>query len=169
MGMNSITKENAINLNNWLPADNFLIRTPTLSLNDYYNNVKDIKTQKTLNDWVLNLINNSIIMEAIYVASPSLYQSLQIWNNINDQKRKEQIAISLNNYLIRMTSRTTPFGLFSSVTVGEFGNETFINTNPLNHSVKRCKPDMQWLYKLIRKLEKDNSIFLGLNVMCNEL
>ncbi|MCY9135594.1 lantibiotic dehydratase family protein, partial [Bacillus atrophaeus] len=100
--------------------------------------------------------------------SPSLYQSLQIWNNINDQKRKEQIAISLNNYLIRMTSRTTPFGLFSSVTVGEFGNETFINTNPLNHSVKRCKPDMQWLYKLIRKLEKDNSIFLGLNVMCNE-
>ncbi|MCZ4248660.1 lantibiotic dehydratase [Bacillus amyloliquefaciens] len=169
MGMKSISKENVTELNNWIPSNDFLIRTPTLPLNDYYNNMKDIKTKKALNDWVLNLINNSIIMEAIYVASPSLYQSLQIWNNINDHKRKEQIAISLNNYLIRMTSRTTPFGLFSSVTVGEFGNETSININPLNNVVKRCKPDMQWVYKLVRKLENDNSIFIELNVMCNQL
>ncbi|MDQ8091284.1 MULTISPECIES: lantibiotic dehydratase [Bacillus amyloliquefaciens group] len=167
--MKSISKKNVTDLNNWIPSNDFLVRTPTLSLNDYYNNMKDIKTKKALNDWVLNLINNSIIMEAIYVASPSLYQSLQIWNNINDHKRKEQIAISLNNYLIRMTSRTTPFGLFSSVTVGEFGNETSININPLNNVIKRCKPDMQWVYKLVRELENDNSIFIELNVMCNQL
>ena len=68
-----------------------------------------------------------------------------------------------------MTSRTTPFGLFSSVTVGEFGNETSININPLNNVIKRCKPDMQWVYKLVRELENDNSIFIELNVMCNQL
>lgn len=68
-----------------------------------------------------------------------------------------------------MTSRTTPFGLFSSVTVGRFENETSINIDPLVHNIKKCNPDMNWLYKLIKKLEKENSIFLELNVKFNNL
>ncbi|MCP8625986.1 lantibiotic dehydratase, partial [Bacillus subtilis] len=169
--MKSLKKDSLKNIEQkWFSLDSFFIRTPTLSLTFLENYLhKMINGKESYSNWVKDLINNPIFMEAIYIASPSLYENLKYWKNITDKKRKEQIAISLNNYLLRMTSRTTPFGLFSSVTVGRFENETSINIDPLVHNIKKCNPDMNWLYKLIKKLEKENSIFLELNVKFNNL
>ena len=62
-----------------------------------------------------------LIREALAIASPTLYQAL-----IN-HKEDKQIHSSLLKYFSRMTSRSTPYGLFSFVSLGSFGQSDGIS------------------------------------------
>ncbi len=58
-----------------------------------------------------------IVQEAIFIASPALYETLQeyLQGNVHD-KKNDKLAISLAKYLLRMCYRCTPFGLFAGIT-----------------------------------------------------
>lgn len=136
--------------------DKFIFRTPAISFVD----TKDIITdgEKLLKFF----ISSSYIQEAIYLASPILFEELQKLQKriIKNEIEVEKILFSLNRYIRRMSTRCTPFGLFAGCGIGEIGDETNIT---LQETICRTtRLDMYYLCKLydslIRKKELKDKI-----------
>jgi lantibiotic biosynthesis protein len=131
----------------WLyePAPYVLLRIPSLSLDDYRNLSDLTKTIMGLHG-TTEPCNG--VREALAVASPSFVQSL-------DERRQRQssdLIRKLIRYLIRMSTRPVPFGLFAKVALVEIGKCTNLRVAnlPDTHSVR---PDMEWLWRFVRGLE----------------
>ena len=61
-------------------------------------------------------------------------------------------AGKLLRYLIRMSTRPTPYGLFAGVALAEWGPETDLSLAPVRPRT-RTRPDMAWLLRLVMKAE----------------
>lgn len=77
---------------------------------------------------VKDVWQNYIFRQAVLCASESLYNSMNdyIHGKISDPKWQKQIELSISQYWMRMSTRATPFGLFSSVGIGsteQFGTD----------------------------------------------
>lgn len=104
-----------------LPFETIVLRTP------YYGwtNIEQINSNE---DVVNKLLLNHEFMEAIMIASPSLYhQAIRMLNNELDEKRSSRILLSLYKYYTRMAKRCTPFGKFAGCSVLKFGEKTHVN------------------------------------------
>ncbi|WP_160675925.1 lantibiotic dehydratase [Clostridium sp. C8-1-8] len=99
-------------------------------------------------DCIEEVLKDNYFKEAIKVASPSLYDSI----------KKQKFNGSVNNvvmkYYSRISTRTTPFGLFSGVSIGSFDDNTAVSYDDDNFN-KRIRVDYEWLVKLIKKIEID--------------
>lgn len=112
-----------MNHNDYLPFKSFILRTPTFS----YEALGEILGDK---DKFIELLNNPVFVDAISIASPSLASSISNYQNEGNSKRG-RIEESLTRYLERMSTRSTPFGLFSSVTIGHVSKNTKLQVNSL--------------------------------------
>ena len=65
------------------------------------------------------LINDELFREAIYLATPSLYEALSKEDSSDFSSLPDKVRISLFKYIIRITCRPTPFGLFAGCGTGE--------------------------------------------------
>ncbi|MFD8790210.1 lantibiotic dehydratase [Streptomyces vinaceus] len=104
------------------------------------------------------------VRAAISVASSSLMDALI--RTRRDDWGAERIRAKLMRYLIRMSTRPTPFGLFSGVSLSEWGEVTDLalaNCSPRT----RTRPDMEWLLDFITALENDESIRPSLTLRLN--
>ncbi len=109
--------------------------------------------------------NNSLFKNAIFIASYDLHNSVKNFDKMSE-KDKKKTSLSLIKYLIRMSSRTTPFGLFSSVGWGNFKDKTLLNFNP-NFLEKKCRLSFECLFKLIESIHSKKQIVNNLKVMLN--
>jgi lantibiotic biosynthesis protein len=84
------------------------------------------------------------------VGSPSLYEAL----NRADRSGKHDpdTAAKLLRYLIRMSTRPTPYGLFAGVALAAWGPRTDLALAP-GRPRTRTRPDMAWLLGLVFELE----------------
>ncbi len=130
--------------------DKYVLRTPLLSMDTISNiNINKLK----------DLISKPIIREAIYIASHELHIETEKYlnNEINDPKRKKKLEHALLRYLIRMSYRCTPFGLFAGCSLGKFTNETKVSLNSINKYSRHTRLDMHYLCNLSNDLSKDNN------------
>ena len=97
-----------------------------------------------------------IAKEAIAVASPSLLASLN--RSELPHRRQRQVQSSLLKYLIRMRSRTTPFGLFSGIAQVKVGASTDLRLAASSQHRHRTRLDMAWLLSYIKQLEQEPTI-----------
>ena len=82
---------------------------------------------------VQKLLENEFIYEAIYLASPSLiYQLETIHHEKTDSKKIDRALLAFSKYFLRMSTRPTPFGLFSGVFIGKFCEKTEVNIDTIN-------------------------------------
>ncbi|UMR37247.1 lantibiotic dehydratase [Paenibacillus polymyxa] len=163
----------------WFSAcDYFLIRAPLLPLEQYFEvfSDQDVDSHLSLEEITrrLKLVSReAVIREAISLASPSLMQFLHYLNDddaLEDKGELQKYEKTLNSfyrYFIRMTTRTTPFGLFSGVGQGICKDTTHLDIGTYHQHLKRARPDMEWIYKIIRKMESDPVIFDQLKVFLN--
>jgi lantibiotic biosynthesis protein len=104
---------------------------------------------------------NLLFQEAIAIGSFDLHQSLK--KGIN-----KKASISLMKYLIRMSTRATPFGLFSSLGWGSFNDKSTILFDP-SFLKKKIRLSMECLEKLIEEIHKDKNLIKNIKVMLNPL
>lgn len=100
------------------------------------------------------LIHDPNFMEAIYIASPSLYNACIKYRNglILIEKEIVKFKYSLYKYYSRMHNRCTPFGLFSSCRLTNWkkgGSEVIIDHSDLN---RHTRLDMHYLCALAAHL-----------------
>lgn len=135
-------------------ADFFMLRRPTL-------NLQTEKELSSTHDLMQFYHASQLFQEAVAIASPSLHQS------IRNCKSSQKSATSLLKYLIRMSSRPVPFGLFAAVGWGRFGNETHIDSDR-SHLKKRARLNMGWLFDFLHStILRDREVVQYLDVLIN--
>jgi len=126
--------------------DKLILRTPLFSIN--------------------NEISQKLFLEALYIASPGLYNEyirLRLNDNIPfDQldKPSQKVMISYFKYLQRAKSRPTPYGLFAAISGCHFSQEpTQLITLPGTTGLQRAtRIDMNVLCSLAQELVKSRDI-----------
>ncbi|MDC7783999.1 lantibiotic dehydratase [Priestia megaterium] len=168
----NLTKDNTNNLYN--AADLFMLRTPVLPLSTYLELVSDndLNPEQNYYAWFLKLkkmiMDNSTAREALLVSSPSLYNSLISFEDVNNKKKLRHLVNGLAKYMIRMSTRSTPFGLCSSVSVGSFEDTAKLPPVKSEDYYKRARPDMEWLLKIISEIEMKDDVIDSLEVCSNQ-
>src|SRR5690606_26579118 len=141
--------------NRYNSFSNYILRTPLLSF-DFYKELtskENISTEK-----LKEVFKNLIIREAIFLASPVLYEELVKWEQgeINDTKQKDKMIFSFLKYPSRMSSRCTPFGLFAGCELGNIeNNNTNIVLKGIEENKRPTRLDMNYLVALSKNLAKN--------------
>ncbi|SHJ16417.1 thiopeptide-type bacteriocin biosynthesis domain-containing protein [Clostridium cavendishii DSM 21758] len=147
----------------------FMMRSAILSFENYKEIFDNELSIDEIKYKLISKVNIPEIKEAILISSSSLDQAIDRMNNEKDMNKKDQVLSSILKYIIRMSSRTTPYGLFSGVTIGEFGQSTELTINDIKLHKKRARPDMEWLYGVMRILEEDEKILNKLMIKANPI
>ncbi|WP_293306591.1 lantibiotic dehydratase [Pedobacter sp. UBA5917] len=92
------------------------------------------------------------VMEAIYLASPTLCEQLVQGN----KKESEKLWVSLYKYISRMSSRCTPFGLFAGISTIKWGGDTAIEVS--ENIRRKTRLDMAYLCKLAEDISKNPTV-----------
>ncbi|WP_299618587.1 lantibiotic dehydratase family protein [uncultured Tenacibaculum sp.] len=121
---------------------NYCLRTPFYSLNFYQNltSKKDFSLDDLKKYWAEN-----VFRESIFLASPELYSEIEkVVKSNTHSKKNERIFQSVFKYLIRASSRCTPFGLFSQISLNSVEGK-----KPTTNSFKRrTNFDTNYLFSL---------------------
>lgn len=149
----------------YLASDYFMVRNSLLTLKDYENIFSE---SRNIKDNLGILFNQPSLSEALIVASRSLSKAFLSNGLDSGGKASEQIIESLLKYSIRLSTRPTPFGLFSGISKGRFGSSSEIVVSDISKHSKRARPDMEWLYGFIKSVETNSEIRRNLRVRFND-
>jgi class I lanthipeptide synthase len=106
-----------------------------------------------------------LVRTALAVGSRDLLGGLERPGS-HGPKETRRLRAKLQRYLIRMSTRPTPYGLFAGVGLAELGDATDLriaDTPPRT----RTRPDMQWLLELVGRLEAQPAVRRRLRVFAN--
>lgn len=120
--------------------DNFIVRTPLFSVLE----LKKIFSDNTDTGALQKNFEEKVFKEAIYLASPILYEEIEKSNS------KAKLNNALLKYFIRMSTRSTPFGLFSGVGLAKFDEQSLLFSN--GQKLRDTKADMHFLFSLSNHL-----------------
>ncbi len=154
-------------------ASFFVLRTPLLPITDFIDWGKGLESYKNLNDKqklqisiekdelilrkrLQSIVDKKEVDEAIFIANPSLHENIPHWklcDTTKKDKKSKKIEKSIINYFCRMTSRSTPFGLFAGISIGFVGKNTKIQLKSKDHYKRHSSLDMQYLSSVIEFIE----------------
>lgn len=102
------------------------------------------------------LVADPAVREALYVASPELDAQIDAWV----AAPADHIAVerALVRYVTRMSARSTPFGLFSSVAVADVGEHSTLDLAPRCAAIRHTRLDNDLLFALCTDLVKDRGV-----------
>jgi len=152
--------------------EEYVVRTPLFSRRNF----QEMAEKEAFSDAeLLEICSNAVFQEAIYLASPDLYKELKSWLDSEKElssSQHQKLKNTILKYYIRMSTRCTPFGLFSGVGLGKFSNENLKQFNQEtinkqktgnkqqsnNNQLRDTKLDMHLLVSLAKTLEKNSDI-----------
>ncbi|MBM0752532.1 class I lanthipeptide synthase [Staphylococcus epidermidis] len=148
--------------NIFVPSNIYMVRTPIFSIELYNQFLKSDNIDYDL------ILQNDIFKESIMTTTYNLYQSIGKIDWEKDNKKTRNVKESLLKYLIRMSTRSTPYGMLSGVALGEFSENNNIKIKDSSFHKKDVKIDGQWLYKLVHYLESDYTYYKDSFVIWNQ-
>lgn len=141
------------------PLNFFMLRAP-LFPREAYTQLHTVAAETASG---LSVLNPHVRL-ALSVASRSLFDAIERQNlSPRAALRREK---KLLRYLIRMSTRPTPYGLFAGVALGDWGAATDLS---IAHPMARLQVglDMGWLMPLIWRLEASQQVRRHLRVFAN--
>lgn len=98
------------------------------------------------------------IAHALFVASPSLVDSLPEWQRDPDGERGQKVERALVRYFSRMAARATPFGLFAGWSTGNVDAHTRLELPPRAEYRRATRLDMDYLFELSERISREPSL-----------
>jgi len=138
----------------------FVLRTPTFPLNFLEEGLVDL-------DSLDKRISNAAFKNTLYFASPLLCNELSksIFHRKSDSKKSKKSINSVIKYLARISTRCTPYGLFSGCSVGQIGSETCLELDKL--SKLNVRLDMEILCQIHDQIISDPELIKRLRLFVN--
>jgi class I lanthipeptide synthase len=139
-----------------------LVRAPALPMRDYF----ALPAKLRENGADSFLAENKDVQRALAVASPSLAKAVERASGGESGKRQQaKLHAKLLQYVIRMSVRPTPFGLYAGVALATWSAKTDLQLGA--HRLSRTRPDMGWLIKFVTDLEAIPEIRKQLRIVAN--
>ncbi|WP_280454934.1 lantibiotic dehydratase [Nocardia brasiliensis] len=151
--------------NMYRPLDWLVVRTPLLPLGEYLALGADPAA-----DWPARTAPGTLVpadprvQRALAVGGGELLRALE--RPCADGRARQRLAGKLQRYLIRMSSRPTPFGMFAGVGLAGWGPATDLELADAP-AVLRTRPDMGWLLDFVQTLEQRDEIRAQLRLCTN--
>jgi lantibiotic biosynthesis protein len=157
---------------NFEPSGFFVLRTPLLSFDEFLSWSAGLEAPASLNnptrfeqaiadDWrslrarLTEIASRPEVREALFVASPHLEESLEIWAREPESERGKGIELAIARYFVRMAGRSTPFGLCAGCSVGTLGEQTQLALHDRTRYQRHTRLDMDYLDALCTALARD--------------
>ncbi len=139
------------------PFETFVFRTPHIPFNEFEKNIKHLETNKS--NWH-EFLQNKVLQEAIFLATPVLYEEIQkfLSGTLTSPKEIDKLKLSVLRYYTRMSTRCTPFGLFAGFSLGQLGDISEIELVPSNLYSRYTRLDMNYLCNLSQDLGKQPEV-----------
>ncbi len=141
------------------PSGFFLLRTPFLTFDELLSWTEGLGRdgdRRQLRAKLAELLARPEVLEAIYLASPSLLHSLRAWEADPESKKGRRAEISLTRYLQRMATRATPFGTFAGWSLGQVDvSGSRLHLPAINRYRCSTRLDMDYVVSLSSALEKE--------------
>ncbi len=133
--------------------DQAVVRLPLMAYNIALKQVRDSQSLKAA-------YQNSYLKEAIFIASPQLYEEMQNWLNGPNITNEETLKLetTLLKYLLRSAFRCTPFGLFAGCSIVELSQKSSLIVNPVKDFTRDYKIDLELLHNVIEKIGENNDV-----------
>lgn len=136
-------------------------RNSLYTLNDL---LKIPRHEDELNTFMDYLYNDTIFKDALFLASPELFYrwksaiEADLSNAVTDKSKEyRKLAISILKYYIRICSRATPFGLFSSYSIIDLEKEVS-TTHSGGNFIPFYSVDLNIVFKILRKINNNPNI-----------
>ncbi|MBV7533801.1 lantibiotic dehydratase [Chitinophaga sp. sic0106] len=151
--------------------DFYLLRLPLLS----YNTIKSLHSGNkrdvaSLTAALKGIYQQPVLQEAIYLASQELHSNLLDWlsgTSVLRPHKQHKLVLTLYKYLLRMSARCTPYGLFAGCSTGSITDApTAITINETSRH-KKAKIDMHCLSVIADELVADQEIAAVLTFLPN--
>ncbi len=135
----------------YLPFDQFVVRTPLLSLSQFFDKLKRLDEGEM---HFTSLLSDKSMLEAIYLGSPVLYSEIEKYINggVFSEKEEDRLKQSVVRYFSRMSTRCTPFGLFSACSLGSIGDQTSVVFPEVESYQRHTRLDMNYLCALAQDI-----------------
>ena len=108
-----------------------------------------------------------VVREALFLASPSLEESLPLWETEPESERGQKVERTLVRYFSRMAARATPFGLFAAHSVGRFGEHTRLSLAERATLRRRTRLDLDYVHELVDQVRKNPEVLRALRYVPN--
>ncbi|WP_371792995.1 lantibiotic dehydratase [Streptomyces sp. NBC_01471] len=116
--------------------------------------------------WALDVWDVQQIAPAVRHASPDLARELDnLKDTPADAESMRRIALTLLSYVLRLTHRATPFGLYAGVTDGHFGARAEARWGSEHRTVTRAAG--MWFATVVQQLEAVPEVRRGLRLCAN--
>ncbi|MEI7576399.1 MAG: lantibiotic dehydratase [Armatimonadota bacterium] len=107
-----------------------------------------------------DLLSTSIVQMALGLSSPALMGEITDYLSGNKKRLEEQVVSSLTNYLVRASSRCTPFGFWSGVCLGSWHSATKVQWDEPT-PIGRVRVDGGAIRRLFALVSTDPGFRLG--------
>jgi thiopeptide-type bacteriocin biosynthesis protein len=136
-----------------------LLRAPLLPVEQYLR----LGSEETLRV----LLADDGVKAALAIGSTSLLSAIDRFQaGVLNKRDAERMHAKLRRYLIRMSTRPTPYGLFAGVALIPIADKTTLRIEQA-FSRSRTRPDMGWLMDLVFRLEANPQIRKQLKWVAN--
>jgi thiopeptide-type bacteriocin biosynthesis protein len=106
---------------------------------------------------LLHLVQDELFLHALYLASPQLYQVVKNTSAdalLEDSRKARKLRATLMKYIIRMSSRCTPFGLFAGCAVASLDDQHRLLVDDPAKAQVHARLDIHYLFFLVKKIEQ---------------
>ncbi len=144
------------------PLKKFIVRMPKLPVTSGLNS--SLFGDKSKHGGPI--LDKGYIKNAIMISSYKFFKELDNIDDYNKIYKNKKKYYSLLKYLIRMSSRPTPFGLFTMIGFGDFANDV-VELKFINRTRFRARADSNWITKLVTQLEGNENILKSCHLFVN--
>lgn len=149
------------------PSATFVCRTPLLAFDELERWSRDLEAPNATADELagalardravlrrrlIALVGRNDVREALFLASPDLEAGVEQWVARPSDADAAKIERAVVRYFARMSSRPTPFGLFSGVSSGTIAHVTAIEVGPRAAYARHTRPDNEYLFECAAQL-----------------
>ncbi|MFK0257578.1 lantibiotic dehydratase [Streptomyces sp. NPDC090445] len=116
------------------------------------------------------MVDRPRVAQALHVASGSVTAGLdRLDEDPSDSRRARRAYSTLLRYLTRMSTRSTPYGLFSGVATGLFADAADLGMAADPVARTRTRADLGWLLAVLKEVEKDPAVRPLLGMRANSV
>ncbi|HEY0110785.1 MAG TPA: lantibiotic dehydratase family protein, partial [Fibrella sp.] len=103
----------------------FVLRRPAYSVSKLVQ-FHDRLSTHSLDDTLRHYYQDPLAQEALLAASPALYERFHRWLAGESMPEQKKLLTTLHKYVVRMCSRSTPYGLFAGCSSGTFAEKSHL-------------------------------------------